>query len=152
MNWITRLIVSVLVAVGTMCVSIAPTSASDRPQITAQRSEHRIHKVKHKRRHRPRWIPYLATAYTPYEPGQGTITASGKRVVQGTTIATDPNTIPLGSTIEVKFANGTTHVYRSEDVGGAIQGAHIDIFMWSRQTALNFGRQYIKVRILHYGW
>lgn len=152
MNWHIRLIAGVLVAVGTMFVSIAPTSASDRPQITTQRSDHKVHRVKRRTKPKPKWMCFLATSYSPYEPGQGTITASGRHVVQGKTVATDPSVIPLGSTIEVKFASGLTHIYRAEDVGGSIIGKHIDIFNWSHQAALNFGRQYIKVHILHYGW
>jgi 3D (Asp-Asp-Asp) domain-containing protein len=36
---------------------------------------------------------------------------------------------------------GLPGVYRAEDTGGGIHGAHIDVFMESRAEALHFGRQ-----------
>ncbi|UNO50909.1 3D domain-containing protein [Alicyclobacillus acidoterrestris] len=136
---------------------VTPTISDDTVSIidTYKAPTHTKRKRKrksHKHASKPRWVTYIATAYSPYEPGQGTITASGKPVEQGTTIAVDPNIIPLGSTVEVEFADGTTHTYIGEDTGGAIKGNHIDIFFWSQQQCINFGRQYVKVRILHYDW
>lgn len=140
-----RLMIGVLVAVGTICVSAAPTTASDRPQITVQRSEHKP--KSHKPRHKRRWINFEATWYSPYEPGQGTVTASGAHVEQGLTIAVDPRIIPLGTRVLIKFRNGLTHWYVAQDTGGAIRGRHIDLFNWSQRQCLINGIQQVKVYI-----
>jgi 3D (Asp-Asp-Asp) domain-containing protein len=53
------------------------------------------------------------------------------------TVAVDPARIPLGSTVEIaetrgmKFPDGTLHdgLWRAEDIGGAIVGDRIDLFI-----------------------
>lgn len=64
-------------------------------------------------------------------------TASGTIPRQGRTVAVDPDIIPLGSTIVI---NG--HSFIAEDVGGAVNGNHIDVFFNEHQDALNFGVKY----------
>ena len=51
------------------------------------------------------------------------ITATGTQAQQGVTIAVDPSIIPLGSWVEI---NG--HTYHAEDIGGGVNGNHIDIY------------------------
>ena len=62
------------------------------------------------------------------------ITASGTQATAGRTIAADPDVLPMGSTVIIDG-----HTYTVEDVGGAIEGNRIDIFMDSHEEALQAG-------------
>ena len=62
------------------------------------------------------------------------LTASGTVPAEGRTIAADPNVLPMGSVVIIDG-----HTYTVEDVGGAIKGKRIDIFMNSHQEALKAG-------------
>jgi 3D (Asp-Asp-Asp) domain-containing protein len=89
------------------------------------------------------------------------ITASGYNLKNqslrtASTIATDPRIIPLGTFVYIYFEeepkfNG---IYISSDVGGAIRGNHIDLFLGDYNSeqpsrdALNFGIKYAKVLLL----
>jgi 3D (Asp-Asp-Asp) domain-containing protein len=66
------------------------------------------------------------------------ITYTGVRARPGT-VAVDPTVIPLGSRLRI---DGLPGLYRAEDTGGGIRGAHVDVFMGSRWEALQFGRRY----------
>lgn len=68
------------------------------------------------------------------------ITASGTKATAGRTIAADPDVLPMGSTIIIDG-----HTYTVEDVGGAIKGKRIDIFMDSHEEALQAGVKTIEV-------
>ncbi|MDB5085917.1 MAG: peptidoglycan-binding protein [Bacilli bacterium] len=77
---------------------------------------------------------YESTGKRPGDPGYG-ITACGKIAREGQTIAVDPAVIPIG-----------THVYidgigerQAEDTGGAVKGAHIDVFFNDPRIAIQFG-------------
>jgi 3D (Asp-Asp-Asp) domain-containing protein len=73
------------------------------------------------------------------------ITYTGVRASPGT-VAVDPAVIPLGSRLRI---DGLPGLYRAEDTGGGIRGAHVDVFMDSRREALQFGRRYaVPVEIL----
>jgi 3D (Asp-Asp-Asp) domain-containing protein len=65
------------------------------------------------------------------------ITRSGVPARLGT-VAVDPSVIPLGSRLRIA---GLPGIYRAEDTGGGIRGAHVDVFMESRAAALEFGRR-----------
>lgn len=62
------------------------------------------------------------------------ITASGTQATAGRTIAADPDVLPMGSVVIIDG-----HTYTVEDVGGAIKGKRIDIFMDSHEEALKAG-------------
>ena len=62
------------------------------------------------------------------------ITASGTKATAGRTIAADPDVLPMGSVVIIDG-----HTYTVEDVGGAIKGNRIDIFMNSHEEALQAG-------------
>ena len=62
------------------------------------------------------------------------ITASGTKATAGHTIAADPDVLPMGSVVIIDG-----HTYTVEDVGGAIKGKRIDIFMDSHEEALQAG-------------
>lgn len=66
---------------------------------------------------------------TTYWPGDGygqvgRTTCTGAIATANHTIAVDPSVIPLGSRVRI---NGI--IYTAEDIGGAIRGNHVDIFV-----------------------
>ena len=67
------------------------------------------------------------------------ITASGRRATPGVTVAVDPDVIPLGSDVLVDYGDGEIHYYRADDVGGAVQGNHIDLCVESHELANQLG-------------
>ncbi len=68
------------------------------------------------------------------------ITASGTQATAGRTIAADPDVLPMGSVVIIDG-----HTYTVEDVGGAIEGNRIDIFMDSHEEALQAGVRTVEV-------
>jgi hypothetical protein len=38
------------------------------------------------------------------------------------------------------------------DTGPSVQGRHVDIYMWSCNEALSFGRRDISINLLRLGW
>lgn len=67
-------------------------------------------------------------------------TSSGTIPTAGRTIATDPETIPIGSTVIIDG-----HKYTAEDTGGGIKGNRIDVFFDTHQEALNWGVRTMEV-------
>ena len=102
------------------------------------------------------WQTFEASAYTADCPeGCSGITATGIDVT-GTIyhadkriIAVDPSVIALGSTVEIKQADGTTFEAVAQDTGGAIKGAKIDVLVANEADAVQFGRQSVKVRVIN---
>jgi 3D (Asp-Asp-Asp) domain-containing protein len=73
------------------------------------------------------------------------ITYSGMKAKEGRTIAVDPNVIPLGSTV---FIEGIG-IRKAEDIGSAIRGSRIDVFMNDLGQAQEFGvKKNVKVYLL----
>lgn len=103
----------------------------------------------------PEWTTFEATAYvadcdgcsgvtkTGYDVRNTVYTPEGLRV-----IAVDPAVIPLGSTVEIRLADGRTFKAKAIDVGGAINNYEIDILVDSYDKAIQFGRQDVDLRIL----
>ncbi|MFI3227001.1 MAG: 3D domain-containing protein [Clostridia bacterium] len=94
-------------------------------------------------------IDVTATAYTT-EFKTNTITKSGTTARVGA-IAVDPRVIPLGSTLYITSADGTSWVYGvavAEDTGSAIIGNIIDLFFDTKQECISFGRQQAVVYVL----
>jgi 3D (Asp-Asp-Asp) domain-containing protein len=96
---------------------------------------------------------FTLTAYTagpestgkrPGDAGYG-ITSSGAKAVEGVTIAVDPTVIPLGSRIYIEGIG-----YRvAQDIGSAIKGNKIDLYMNDVTEARKFGvKKNIKVEIV----
>ena len=90
---------------------------------------------------------YIAevSAYTASDDECGNhegITASGTHVKQGRTIAA-PSWIPFGTTVVI---NGISYV--CEDRGGYISDNRIDIYMDSREAAMEFGRKELEVTVV----
>lgn len=103
------------------------------------------------------WQPFEATAYTADCRGCIGITKTGIDVRHTTeysgrtVIAVDPEVIPLGSTVEVRLADGTIIEGTAQDTGGAIKGAKIDVLHETYDSAIEFGRQAVDVRIVTKG-
>lgn len=91
---------------------------------------------------------YESTGKNPGHPAYG-ITKSGTTVKEGRTIATDPEVIPLGS--EVLIPCLSDNVYIAEDIGGAIKGNKIDIYMENLQDAKEWGRRTITIYVRRAG-
>ena len=92
-------------------------------------------------------LQFSATAYC-----KGTTTAAGIRVRSGIAAA-DPALLPLGSVVTITAADDTyTGVYTILDTGPAVRGRLLDLYMWSCDEALDFGRQQIEVTVLRLGW
>lgn len=105
---------------------------------------------------RSAWQTFEASAYTADCPEgcsgvtatgidvTGTIYHDGKRI-----IAVDPSVVALGSTVEIKQADGTTFEAVSLDTGGVIKGAKIDVLVANEADAVQFGRQSVQVRVIN---
>jgi 3D (Asp-Asp-Asp) domain-containing protein len=81
---------------------------------------------------------FTVTHYCPCEICCGKsdgITATGTQATEGRTIAVDPSVIPLGTEVEIDG-----HTYIAEDVGGAIKGNKVDIFVNDHETAIQRGK------------
>lgn len=85
------------------------------------------------------------SAYTASDDECGNhegITASGTRVKQGRTIAA-PSWIPFGTKVIIGG-----HEYTVEDRGGYICDNRLDIYMDSREDAVEFGRKEMEVTVV----
>jgi len=120
-------------------VDIGTANLGDLADVTAED----FHYFKH--------ITMEATAYTanysctgkkPDDPWFG-ITASGRRVEHGI-VAIDRSIIPFGTRLYVEGYGFAI----AADVGGAIRGNRIDLYMYSIEDALRFGRRQVSVWIL----
>lgn len=92
-------------------------------------------------------LTVTATAYTAYCEGCSGVTATGQDLRANPdqkVIAVDPTVIPLGSKVYID-GYGTAI---AGDVGGAIKGNKIDLFMPSYSDAINYGVRTVKIKIL----
>ena len=89
-----------------------------------------------------------ATAYTAYCAGCSGTTYTGidlRANPNQKVIAVDPNVIPLGSRVWVEGYGEAI----AGDIGGAIKGNIIDVFLESKQDAYNWGRRTVKIKVLN---
>jgi len=92
-------------------------------------------------------LVFNATAYC-----KGLTTAAGVNVRRGIAAA-DPKLLPVGSV--VTLATGDLEyngVYTIMDTGPKVQGRQLDLYLWSCNEALAFGRRRIEVTVLRLGW
>ena len=90
---------------------------------------------------------FSATAYC-----KGTITASGVKVRSGI-LAADPQLLPVGSVVQLDApGNDVDGIYTVMDTGPLVKGRHVDVYMWSCNEALRFGRRAVRVEVLRLGW
>ena len=96
----------------------------------------------------------VITAYCPCEkccgiwaknrPNGVVYTASGEVAQEGVTVAADWDVYPAGTVLRIEGMGE----YIVQDVGGAVNGNHIDIFLDSHEEAVNFGKQTAFVEVL----
>lgn len=92
-------------------------------------------------------VGFDATAYC-----KGDLTAAGISVQAGM-VAADPKVLPLGSIIQIdRVSPRYQGIYSVLDTGPEIQGRELDVYMWSCDEALAFGRQKVQVTVLRRGW
>lgn len=92
-------------------------------------------------------LPFTATAYC-----KGHVTSAGVAPRRGVA-AGDPTVLPLGSIVEIDAVDPRIDgVYSVLDTGPEIQGHRIDLYMWSCNEALGFGRQTVRLTVLRMGW
>lgn len=90
---------------------------------------------------------------TAYADGIGGVPL-GARTYSGThtrwgVVAVDPKVIPIGSALLIEGYEDTTFV--AEDVGGAIKGEKIDIWLPDAREARTYGTQYRRVTVIREG-
>lgn len=92
-------------------------------------------------------IRFQATAYC-----KGETTAAGVAVRHGMAAA-DPRLLPLGSVVRVDTSDTRySGIWTVLDTGPEVKGRELDLYMWSCNDALAFGRQAVRVTILRLGW
>ena len=92
-------------------------------------------------------LAFSATAYC-----KGETTASGASIHSGIA-ASDPDLLPVGSVVDIDSLPGHYNgIYTVLDTGPAVQGRQVDLYMWSCNEALEFGRQPIHLTVLRLGW
>ncbi|WP_078393872.1 3D domain-containing protein [Shouchella patagoniensis] len=87
-----------------------------------------------------------ATAYTAFCEGCTGVTYTGidlRANPDQKVIAVDPDVIPLGSTVYVEGYGEAI----AGDIGGAINGNKIDVFMPDQDQAIEFGRQNVQIEV-----
>jgi 3D (Asp-Asp-Asp) domain-containing protein len=92
-------------------------------------------------------LNFAATAYC-----KGSTTTSG--VVARTGVAAaDPQLLPVGSVVNVATGEQKYNgVYTVMDTGPQVRGRELDLYIWSCNEALRFGRKGIEVTVLRLGW
>ena len=92
-------------------------------------------------------LPFVATAYC-----KGQTTASGVAVRTGIAAA-DPAVLPAGTVVRVDTTSVRHNgIWTVMDTGPAVQGRVIDLYLWSCNEALEFGRRPIRLTVLRLGW
>ena len=92
-------------------------------------------------------LAFAATAYC-----KGLVTSSGVSAQSGVTAA-DSTLLPIGSVIQLDFKEDRYDgIYSVLDTGPEVQGREIDLYMWSCDEALRFGRRPVRMTVLRLGW
>ena len=98
------------------------------------------------------WELYTISAYTSLDDGCNSIASTGINIEKLSALynfaAVDPDVIPYGSVILVKFDTGI-EPFLSVDCGGAIQGKRIDLyFVNDLKNAFQFGTKDLEVKVI----
>lgn len=106
-------------------------------------------KAKKKKKKKAKKIDYGIMRCTAYcdcpecSSGYGRHTHSGTTAEAGRTIAVDPDVIDIGSKVEIDG-----QIYVAEDVGSAVHGDVIDIFMDTHEEVEDWGTKYLKTSVV----
>ncbi|MBY0223023.1 LysM peptidoglycan-binding domain-containing protein [Sporosarcina aquimarina] len=95
----------------------------------------------------PKELTMTATAYTAYCEGCSGTTYTGQNLRTNPdqkVIAVDPEVVPIGSKVWVENYGEAI----AGDIGGAIKGNKIDVFIPSYDRAMEWGVKQVKIRIL----
>lgn len=110
---------------------------SDASQVMHEAAVPKTHKIKVK-----------ATAYTANCIGCSGITETGVNLnahPNKKVVAVDPTLIPLGSTLYIPGYGEAI----AADTGGAIKGAHIDVYLQNKQDAKKWGSKTLTITIVN---
>lgn len=92
-------------------------------------------------------LRFSATAYC-----KGEVTAAGTPARSGI-VAADPALLPVGSVVKVDdLGSRYNGIYTVMDTGPAVRGRELDLYIWSCQEALAFGRRPARLTVLRLGW
>jgi 3D (Asp-Asp-Asp) domain-containing protein len=92
-------------------------------------------------------LAFSATAYC-----KGAVTSSGVAVQTGV-LAADPTLLPVGTVIDLNLEDEKYDgIYTVLDTGPQIHGRDVDVYMWSCNEALGFGRRPAHITVLRLGW
>lgn len=92
-------------------------------------------------------LTFSATAYC-----KGLTTSAGVAVQSGV-MAADPAILPVGSVVDVGLGDTRYDgIYTILDTGPAVKGREVDLYMWSCNEALQFGRRSARLTVLRLGW
>ena len=96
------------------------------------------------------WTPFEVTSYSQES---GTITSIGIDLKANyarylSIAAVDPEVVPYGSTLLIKFSDGSIKPFIAADTGGLIKGNRIDLLFSNKDEAINFGKIIKDVRII----
>jgi len=92
-------------------------------------------------------LAFTATAYC-----KGLLTTSGVAAQNGIAAA-DPLLLPVGSVVQMATSDGGHDgIYTVLDTGPSVHGHEIDIYIWSCNEALQFGRRPVTLSVLRLGW
>jgi 3D (Asp-Asp-Asp) domain-containing protein len=110
------------------------------------------------------WLrPHMAESAGPPFPGvrlffsataycKGLVTSAGVAAQAGVAAA-DPAVLPIGSVVQIGAPElRYDGIYSILDTGPTIQGRQVDLYMWSCNEALRFGRRPIRLTVLRLGW
>lgn len=85
-------------------------------------------------------ITHYCTELYPHICGEGHgITYSGRPVEAYVSVAVDKDIIPLGSTVYIDYGDGDIRKYRADDIGGGVNGNHVDVAVTTHEEALQEG-------------
>lgn len=100
------------------------------------------------------YIEFKVTAYCSCEKccgvwatkrGDGPVYgAAGKELIAGYSVAVDRDLYEFGT----KFVDKDGNEYEAADVGGAVKGNHLDLYMSDHQEALNWGVKTLELAVV----
>jgi 3D (Asp-Asp-Asp) domain-containing protein len=97
-------------------------------------------------------VPGARLAFSATSYCKGFQTAAGVPVKTGI-LAADPEILPVGSVVEIEqLPQKYNGIYTVLDTGPEIKGREVDVYMWSCNEALVFGRRPVRLTVLRLGW